>query len=207
MIKKLTRPLLALVVAFCSMHAPVAGANVTPAAPAPELALMTATGQICGLIKDHFAEYKGNSGALYSAVEQVLVPRFDVSGIARLVLAANYRAATPEQRTRFAAAFKEVLVHTYANALLDNCNAASIDWKPTHLPENATDAVVNAALARADGRALAIGFRVHVVDADWKIYDIAIENVSLILNFRTQINAAINGTSLDKVIARMESGR
>ncbi len=207
MIGKLSRPLLLLLLAASLVDTAGADGNATRPTQAPEMALKTATDQLCGLIKDHRAEYKASSGNFYSAIGQVVVPHFDMPEIAALVLAANYRSATPEQRTRFAKAFEDMLVRTYASAMLDNCNPAGIHWMPPRLPANATDAAVNASLARDNGEAFIIGFRVHLVDGEWKIYDVAVENVSLVLNFRTQINSEIRRSSLDGVIAQMERGR
>jgi phospholipid transport system substrate-binding protein len=196
------RPFLILALAFG-----LTGAAQADAAQAPDVALKTTTDQIRGMIKAHYAEYKASQGKFYQAVEEVVVPRFDVPGIAKLVLGANYRTATPDQRTRFAAAFKDMLLHSYANAMLDNYNSVSINWMTPRMSENATDAAVNTSLTRENGQSYAIGFRVHLVDGDWKIYDITVENVSLVLNFRTQVNAEIKRTSLDDVISRMEGGK
>ncbi|MDE0854154.1 MAG: ABC transporter substrate-binding protein [Nevskia sp.] len=203
MIKLLSRPLLALALAL-GMAA--AQADTAPA-QAPDVALKATTDQIRGMIKEHYAEYKANQAKFYQAVNDVVVPRFDVPGITRLVLGANYRSATPDQRERFATAFKDMLVHSYANAMLDNYNSVTINWMPPRMAPNATDAAVNTSLTRDNGQAYAIGFRVHVADGDWKIYDITVENVSLVLNFRTQLNSEIKRAGLDDVIARMQNGQ
>ena len=205
MIKLLTRPLLALALAVTASLGVAAQADTAPA-QAPDVALKSTTDQIRGMIKDHYAEYKADQPKFYQAVNDVVVPRFDVPGIAKAVLGLNYRNATPDQRTRFATAFKDMLVHSYANAMLDNYKSVSINWMPPRML-NPTEAAVNTSLSRDNGQSYAIGFRVHVVDGDWKILDINVENVSLVLNFRTQLNAEIKRTSLDDVISRMQNGQ
>jgi len=210
MIKILLRPLVALALTctvFLGMTA--ARADAVPAqapAQAPDVALKATTEQIRGMIRDHYAEYKANSAVFYQAVNDVVVPRFDVPGISRAVLAINYRNATPDQRTRFAAAFKDMLVHSYANALLDNYKSVKIEWMPPRML-NATDAAVNTSLTRDNGQSFAIGFRVHVVDGEWKVLDITVENVSLVLSYRTQLNHEIATSGLDDVISRMQNGQ
>jgi phospholipid transport system substrate-binding protein len=201
------RPLLVWLVSLSAILSALAVRADAPPAQAPDAALKTTTDQIRGMIKAHYAEYRANQTAFYQAVNDVVVPRFDVPGIARLVLGLDYRTATPDQRTRFAAAFKDMLVHSYANAMLDNNNSVSINWMPPRISDNGTDAAVNTALTRDNGQSYAIGFRVHVVDGDWKVYDITVENVSLVLNFRTQLNAEIKRSSLDDVISRMQNGQ
>lgn len=198
-------PLLALAVMLLGLAGP-ARADAAPAL-APDVALKSTVDQIRGMIKQHYPEYKADQGKFYQAVNDVVVPRFDVDGISKLVLGANYRSATPDQRSRFAAAFKDMLVHTYANAMLDNYNSVNVTWLTPRISADGTDAAVNTSLTRDNGQSFAIGFRVHVVDGDWKIVDISVENISLVLNFRTQLNSEIKRTSLDDVITRMQNGQ
>lgn len=198
------RSLLALALALGLAGA--AQADAMPAQP-PDAALKATTEQIRSLIKAHYAEYKADQTKYYKVVNDVVVPRFDVQGIAKLVLGQSYRTATPEQRERFANAFKDMLVNSYANAMLDNYNSVNITWMPPRASANATDVAVNTSLMRDNGQSYAIGFRVHVVDGDWKIWDITVENVSLVLNFRTQVASEVKRTSLDDVISRMEKGQ
>jgi phospholipid transport system substrate-binding protein len=139
-------------------------------------------------------------------MNDVLVPHFDVNYIAKYVLGLNYRAATADQRTRFASAFKDMLIRSYSDSLLDNYDSVKVDWQTPRLADGATDALVNSIVTQKNGQRTNIGFRVHVIDNDWKVWDIVVENISLATNFKTQINAEIKKTSLDDVIIRMEKG-
>ena len=178
----------------------------TALAAAPDEALKASVDQFRGMIREHRAEYTADRAKYYQAVEQVVVPRFDVMYIAQLVLGQNWRTATPEQRTRFANAFKNMLVHAYANEMLENNDSVSVDWQPVRMAPNADSAQVGSVLKRNDGRMVTVGFRLRQANNDWKIFDIVIENISLVTNFRTQLNSEIKRTSLDDVIARMEKG-
>jgi phospholipid transport system substrate-binding protein len=198
-------PFFALAMLLLTLAGP-ARADAAPA-QAPDAALKSTVDQIRGMIKQHYTEYKANPTQFYQTVNDVVVPRFDVDGIAKLVLGANYRTATPDQRSRFATAFKDMLVHTYANAMLDNYNSVNVTWMTPRISADGSDAAVNTSLTRDNGQSFAIGFRVHVVNGDWKIIDITVENVSLVLNFRTQLNSEIKRTSLDDVISRMQNGQ
>lgn len=173
---------------------------------APDVAVRSTTEQLQALIKQNYKDYRADTTKFYKTVNDVVVPRFDVPYIAKLVLATNYRTANGEQRTRFAEAFKNMLVRSYANALLDNYDSVKVTWEPVRMAAGASDTVVNTVLQRDVGKPYAIGFRVHLVGDDWKVYDISVENISLVTNFRTQLNSEIKKSSLDAVIARMENG-
>lgn len=184
----------------------LAGGAFAATATTPEQALRTTTEQLQASIKAHYTEFRADSTKFYKFVDDSVVPRFDVPYIAQLVLGLNYRTASADQRTRFAEAFKNMLVRSYANAMLDNYDSVNIQWLPVRLAPGATDAVVNTTMARDVGKPYAIGFRVHAVNDDWKVYDISVENISLVTNFKTQLNSEIKKSSLDDVIHRMESG-
>jgi len=181
--------------------------NVVHADPgAPEVALKESTEKLQTLIRDNYKDYRADSQKFYKVVDDVVVPRFDVPYVTKLVLATNYRTASAEQRSRFAEAFKNMLMRSYANAMLDNYNSVKIEWAQPRLAPGATDTVVNTKLGRDNGKPYEIGFRVHVAQDEWKIYDIIVEDISLVTNFRTQLNSEIKKTNLEDVIARMEHG-
>ncbi|MBA4284430.1 MAG: hypothetical protein C0434_02725 [Xanthomonadaceae bacterium] len=192
------KKLMALVLSFGI----TAGAHA--AATTPDQALRGTTEQIQNLIKDNYKTYRADLPTFYKAVDEVVVPRFDVPYIAQLVLATHYKTASADQRSRFAESFKNMLVRAYGNAMLDNYNSIQIEWLPVRV--DGDKALVNTSMSSGAGQKYAIGFRVRKVNDDWKVFDIAVENVSLITNFRTQLSAEIKRTSLDDVIKRMESG-
>lgn len=173
---------------------------------APDQVAQDATAQIQQLLRDNHAKYKADNKLYYKVVNDVIVPHFDVPYIGRLVLGRNAKTATADQRTRFQNAFKDMLIRSYANALLDNYDSVKVSWQPLRMAAGATDVTVNSALLRDGKQPVPVGFAMHLVNNDWKIYDITVENISLVINFRTQINAEIQKNGLDSVITRMESG-
>jgi len=173
---------------------------------APDQVAQDATSQIEQLLRDNHAKYKADNKLYYKVVNDVIVPHFDVPYIGRLVLGRNAKTATDDQRTRFQNAFKDMLIRSYANALLDNYDSVKVDWKPVRLDAGVTDVTVNSTLLRDGKQPVQVGFAMHLVGNDWKIYDITVENISLVINFRSQINEEIKNSGLDSVITRMESG-
>lgn len=173
---------------------------------APDQVAQESTAQIQQLLRDNHAKYRADNKLYYKVVNDVVVPHFDVPYIGRLVLGRNSKTATDEQRTRFQNAFKDMLIRSYANALLDNYESVKVTWQPLRTAAGATDVTVNSSLLRDGKPPVPVGFVMHLVNNDWKIYDITVENISVVINFRTQINAEIQKNGLDSVIARMESG-
>lgn len=181
-------------------------ANAAQAAPAQtaDATIKNATTEFQELIKTHHEKYRADLSGFYKVVDDKVVPHFDTKGIAQLVLGKNWKTATPEQKTRFEAAFKDSLIRTYARAMLDYHDSVSAEWAPLRAEAGANDVTVNAKILRKDAPPITLAFSVHLVGDIWKIYDISVENLSLITNFRSQVNAEVKASGLDAVIKKFE---
>jgi phospholipid transport system substrate-binding protein len=195
----LLRPLAVL----AAMFGFIAGAQAAPAQTA-DATIKNATEEFQALIKANHEAYRANLPAFYKVVDEKVVPHFDTKGIAQLVLGRNWKTATPEQRTRFEAAFKNSLIRTYARAMLDYHDSVKAEWAPLRAEAGATDVTVNAKILRTNAPPIPLSFSVHTVNDAWKIYDIAVENISLITNFRSQLASEIKASGLDAVIKKFE---
>ena len=198
MIKKLLVSLSLILFAAGTVHA---------ASQSPEESLRSTVEHLQSLIQKNHKEYRANPQMFYDTVDKVVVPSFDVPYISQLVLARYWRSASPQQRKDFEQAFEDMLVRSYANALLDNANSTKVEWKPSRVDADAKRATVDTVLVQDSGQKYPISFSVHKVDGQWKIYDIIINNISLALNFRSQIGADVKRSGLDEVIKRMQNGQ
>lgn len=196
--KKLLLPLLLLV---------GLGANAHAAPQPPDVAVKETTEQMRTLIRDNHQAYTANKARFYADVDKTLTPRFDVRYIAQLVLGRNWRSASEDQRTRFANAFKNSLIRSYADALLDNYDSVNAEWQPLRIAADATDATVKAKLLRKTAAPVNLAFAMRPDSTgEWKVYDVIIENLSLVTNFRSQFASEIKKTGLDGLIQRIEKG-
>ncbi len=186
-----------LTLGFASAHA---------APVPPDVAVKETTEKMRDLINTNHAAYKADKAKFYAVVDEVLVPRFDVKGIAKLVLGRNWKAATPAQRARFTNSFKNSLIRNYADALLDNYDTVEARFQPLRLVGGETDVTVKAELKRKVGKPISVGFSMQLVDTEWKVYDVILENLSLVTNFRSQFNEEIKKNGIEALIVRIESG-
>jgi phospholipid transport system substrate-binding protein len=180
---------------------------VTLATPAPDKVVRDATDRVLTLIQENVETYRDDKSAFYAMVHREIVPQFDIPFISRLVLARHWRGASPEQRERFQNAFTDMLIRTYADAMLEYHDAVNVEWQPLRMAEDAEDATVQSRLMRKDGPPLPVGFVMHRPDGEWKIYDIRIENVSLVTNFRGQFAQEVRTGGLDTLITKMENAQ
>lgn len=154
-------------------------------------------------IRQRSDELSKSPEQLYALVEERLVPHFDINLISRQVLGRYWTQATPEQRARFASAFRRTLIRTYAKALLafkdDN-----MTWTPAVLSTDATEASVKSTVASSSGSMLTVYYKMHRVGDNWMVNDITIDGVSLVTNYRGIFVNEVRKSSVEDVIDRLE---
>lgn len=184
-------------------------APVALAVTAPDEVVRTASNDLQTDIGKNFAKYQSDKAAFYAMVDTRIQEYFDTQYIAQLILARNWQSATPDQRKRFEVAFKNMLIRSYADALLQYHDSVKAEIKPAQMAADAKKATVNSSLIRKDGPPIPLSFDMRMKDGDnaWKVYDIKVENISLVTNFRSQVAAQVKSSSLDAVITKLESGQ
>lgn len=176
-------------------------------AQAPDDVVRDAVRRVRGLIRDNAERYETDKDAFYAMIDREIIPHFDMPYIARLVLGRHARQADADQRGRFAKAFKQTLTRTYADAMLQYNSSVEAEFLPLRMPEGAERATVETRLKVEGGEPIPISFVMHKVDGEWLIYDISVEGISLVTNFRAQFNQRIREDGLDALIEKLEAGQ
>lgn len=151
----------------------------------------------------HRAEYRKDPTKVNKLVDEVLLPHFDTQYAARLVLGKYWRDATPEQRQRFVDAFYKSLLENYGAALTE-FTADRMRVLPFQGDAAADRATVRTEVKRSDGTKVPVNYSMRKTDDGWKAWDVTIEGISYVKNFRTQYGAEIDQKGLEAVIKRLE---
>lgn len=150
------------------------------------------------------AELAENRAALYAMIDEILLPRFDRRFAAQLVLARHWRAASEEQQARFIEAFYQALLRKYADGILE-FDPEMITVLPFRGDANKNRTKVRSTVDLDDGSKVAVDYELVKRKAGWLVFNVIIEGVSYIRNFRAEFDSEIKGSSLDAVIERLES--
>lgn len=148
------------------------------------------------------AELEQNPKRLYQMVEEIVLPHFDFERMSRYVLGQHWRDASPEQQQQFVSEFKTLLVRTYATALFEY-TGQEIEYKPFRHEEGDRQAVVQTVVQRADGPPIPIDYSLVQSDGEWKVYDVKIENLSLVTNYRAQYGRIVQSQGMSELIAQL----
>jgi len=155
-------------------------------------------------IRSNHSAFKQNPQKLYSLVNKEVLPHFDATYMSRLVLGYEWRRANAQQRQAFTQTFTNLLVHTYANSLLEYSNA-DLEWKPVHAPANAQNITVRSQLTGANtGSPVPIDYRVHKTNGEWKVYDISVDGISLVTNYRSSYTSIAREHGMDYLISALK---
>jgi phospholipid transport system substrate-binding protein len=170
-------------------------------ATAPDQLVKTTTDRILQLIKTNRAEYARDHQKLYAMVDKEVLPHFDFRAMARQVLAQQWRTATPEQQERFMKEFRDLLVRTYATALL-KYNDEEIRYYPVRAnPEDKQVLIRTEVIQSGGGQPVPINYSFFRTEAGWKVYDVSVASVSLVTNYRAAYADKVRAQGLDGLIA------
>ena len=145
-----------------------------------------------------------NPDGIYDLVKEVITPHFDFVRISAWVLGKYWRTASKDQKLRFVTAFRTILVQTYGVVLLDYTDQ-EIRYLPLRDDPASGDVTVRTEVVQPNGKAVSINYQLYLNNGAWKVYDISVEGVSLVTNFRTSFATEIKQSGLDTLIQRLEA--
>jgi phospholipid transport system substrate-binding protein len=136
--------------------------------------------------------------------EEKVLPYIDFEEATRLAVGRAWSQATPEQKKKLVSEFRNMLVRTYSNAI-EGYQGQTLKVMPSRASkQDAKDeATVRTQFVRAGGKPLPIEFQMRKVGQDWKVYDIAVEGISLVLTYRSEFDALVKQQGIDGLIKRL----
>jgi phospholipid transport system substrate-binding protein len=164
---------------------------------ADELVKQTAE-DVMSTIKSDKDIQAGNQQKIFALAEEKILPNFDFDRVCRMVLGKNWKSASPEQQAAFQKEFRSLLLRTYATALSKYKNQV-IEYKPMRAEPGAKNVSVKTQILQPGGQPIAVDYSLVKGDSGWKVYDIVIESVSLVTNYRSQFSNEIRTNGLDSL--------
>jgi len=180
-----------------------ADAPVVPG-PGPQELIEHASQDLLHEIDANRAALTKDPAKLRALVDRVLLPNFDPEYSAQLVLGKYWRTATAQQRQRFVDAFIQSMMRKYGNALLD-FTADRLVILPFKGDPAADRATVRTEVKRDNGTPVPVNYSLRATPKGWKAWDVTIEGISYVKNFKTDFGAEIEAKGLDAVIQRLEA--
>jgi|AMFO01.1.fsa_nt_gi ABC-type transport system involved in resistance to organic solvents, auxiliary component len=168
----------------------------------PQALVQETTDKIISVLRTDQDKIKADPNHLLEIVDTIVAPHFDFERMSSWVLGKYWRKAKADEKTRFAKEFRTLLVRTYAKALNDNYDK-QIDMLAVRQKKGGKKATVRTEIQQSAGFPIPINYKMHLKNDAWKVYDVSVDGISLVANYRTSFAKEIRKDGLDKLIAKL----
>lgn len=172
------------------------------ALPLPENTIQSVAESLKVILHNNQERIKTDKAYVYQLASDVVAPRIDFNKLSGLALGKHWRRATPEQKKEFMYQFQRLLVRTYATAFHE-FGEWSLRFIPRHDADNAEDVLVRSEILRSGAPPVSVKYRMHRKDGEWFAYDVVIEGISLVTNYRTTFAKEVRLNGMQGLIERV----
>ena len=182
----------------------LAFAGLASATDSPLTVIRTTMHEIVAILQDPAYQDPDQSQVRIQKVREVALPQFDSREIAKRTLGIHWRDRTEEQRQKFIRLFTDLIEKTYSSTLDRYREDTEFFFDREHIDGSYAE-VDSRVRAPSLNKTFSLSYRLHLVEGRWLIYDVVIENVSMVRNYRTQFNRIINKSSYENLVQSIES--
>jgi len=152
------------------------------------------------VLKDPRLKSAAKSKERRDQLKQILFGRFDFTEMAKRALGTNWRRRTPKEQEEFVQLFTELLERAYTD-IIESYSEEKIIYVGERLDGGYAD-VASKVLA-SNGAEYSLNYKAHLVNSEWRVYDVIAENISVVNNFRSQFNRVIAKSSYEELVRRL----
>ena len=180
----------------------MASESVTEMSP-EQLIEQTGT-EMINALQQQREEVKQNPQLVYALANDIVLPHFDTQRMSAWVLGKHWRKATVEQKQQFPNEFRKLLLRTYATAMAEFSDE-KIVVMPARQQQDSHDRMVRTEIQRNTGPAIPVAYRLYKTTDGWKIYDISIEGISLLNNYRRNFSREVRRNGVEGLMKKLSS--
>lgn len=187
---------------FFLLLALVSGFNTSPALAAdtpPDVLARSTTQEVIAILKQDKEIRNGDLSKAYQLVEAKILPNFDFNRMTQLAVGKNWPRATAQQKQALVTQFRNLLVRTYSASLTAFTNQ-TVEFRPLTMKPDDTDVTVHSEIRQPGGQPIPIDYSMYKTSFGWKVYDVTIDGVSLVTNYRASFASTIRQKGIDGLI-------
>lgn len=173
-------------------------------AAAPDALVKNVTLEVVEMISKDKEIKAGSRAKLIELIEAKVLPHFNFSSMTALAMGQNWNRATPEQKKRLTDEFKTLLVRTYASALAAY-SEQKFEFRPLRAKPTDTEVTVQVRVLQPGSQPVPIDYSMEKTAANWKVYDVVVGGVSLVVNYRTEFSNAVRANGIDGLIKELQA--
>ena len=177
-------------------------AQLALAQEAPDALVKKNTNEILAALKADKDLAAGNQKKIEKLADEKILPLFNFTRMTQLAVGRNWKDASDAQKKSLIDEFRTLLVRTYSTSLTQFRNQ-TIDVKPMKMAAADTEVVVKTQVNQPGGQPVPIDYSMEKSGDSWKVYDVLIDGVSLVTNYRSSFNTEIQKSGIDGLIKSM----
>jgi phospholipid transport system substrate-binding protein len=159
------------------------------------------TDKLLAILKDPQLKGESKKNERRDKLKELIYQRFDFTEMARRSLGSEWRRRSAEEQKEFVKLFTGLLERAY----LDNIESYNGEkFRYLKEQEDNNHAEVDTKIIDNKGQEFSVNYRLHKVNGDWKVYDVVIEDISLVNNYRSQFNRVLATSSYEELVNRMK---
>ena len=167
--------------------------------PEPEALIRNTVDEVLAIVKQDKDIQTGNKKKVTELVDAKVLPHFNFTHMTRLAVGKNWRNATPEQKKVLEIEFRNLLVRTYTTAFT-TYKDQEVEVKPLKMANDATEVTMKTFILNKGKQPLPVNYDMEKTANDWKVYDLSIEGVSLVTNYRGTFAEQVQKSGIDGLI-------
>jgi phospholipid transport system substrate-binding protein len=165
----------------------------------PDVLARATTQEVLAILKKDKDLRNGDLAKVYQLVEAKILPNFDFNRMTQLAVGKHWPRATAKQKQALVTEFRNLLVRTYSSSLTAFTNQ-TVEFKPLTMKPDDTDVTVHSEIRQPGGQPIPIDYSMYKTNFGWKVYDVAIDGVSLVTNYRASFANTIRQKGIDGLI-------
>ena len=174
--------------------------------PGPEQLIQRITDEVMTAIQSDRALAAGDKDKALKLAEQKVLPYVDFEEATRLAVSRAWSRASAEQQKALVTEFRAMLLRTYTNAI-STYTGTQAKLLPTRGKSEGgargSEATVRYQFSRSGGKPVLVAYELRKTGAGWKIYDVSVEGMSLVLTYRTEFDGILKQEGIDGLIRRL----
>jgi len=179
-------------------------ANVDDAETGPKAVVEKAANDVISTLDNERDSIRNDPDKVYSLVNELILPHFDFDKMSYFVLGKAWKTASEQQKLDFQNEFKQLLINTYTTALLEFSTEEKILYKDVKVsPKNNNVAIVPTEIRQKGTAPIGVTYRMYRTEGQWRIYDVIIDGVSLVTNYRANFAGEVRSNGLDGLISSL----
>lgn len=171
---------------------------------APDVLVKNVTLEVVDIIRHDKDIQAGDRKKVVALIENKVLPHFNFQSMTASAVGRNWDKASPEQKARLLDEFRTLLVRTYASSLAAYSNQ-KFDFRPLRAKPTDTDVTVYVRVLQSGAQPVQIDYDMEKRPSGWKVWDVRVGGISLVVNYRTEFDNLIRESGIDGLIKALQS--